>query len=195
VKLPADGTFAIPGDLAWSGQPDSWNPALPGTNANLHVTVLDTNQDIGIVASLSRTLLYYSAGTKQWGIQNTAAKNVATNLLERLWTNCRDNMGVSVGENRSDYSRFFGQAVFAPANWIGQMPNGDTITNNVTFYGLRTKYSQDPAFPALNNAYTAWVNAGSAGTFQSPQYHYHRFWAQVEVALANATYDVLFPDE
>ncbi len=195
VKLPADGSFAIPGDLAWSGQPDTWNPASPGTNANLHVTVLDTNQDIGIVASLSRTLLYYSAGTKQWGVQNTAAKNVATNLLERLWTNCRDNMGVSVAENRSDYSRFFGQAVFAPTNWIGLMPNGDTITNNVTFYGLRTKYSQDPAFPALNSAYTAWVNAGSVGTFQSPQYRYHRFWAQVEVALANATYDVLFPDE
>jgi len=195
VQLPADGTFAIPGDLAWSGQPDAWNPASPGANANLHVTVLNTNQDVGLVASLSRTLLYYSAATKQWGIQNTAAKNVATNLLERLWINCRDNVGVSVAENRSDYRQFFDQPIYAPASWIGHMPDGDTITNNVSFVGLRSKYLQDPSFPALKSAYTTWVNSGSVGSFQSPQYHYHRFWAQVEVALANATYDVLFPND
>jgi hypothetical protein len=75
------------------------------------------------------------------------------------------------------------------------MPNGNTITNNVTFLGLRSKYQQDPAFPALTNAYSSWVAGGRAGDFQSPQYHYHRFWAQVEVALANATYDLLFPGE
>jgi hypothetical protein len=75
------------------------------------------------------------------------------------------------------------------------MPDGDTITNNVSFVGLRSKYLQDPAFPALQSAYAMWVNSGSVGGFPSPQYHYHRFWAQVEVALANATCDVLFPND
>ena len=195
VQLPGDGSFAIPGDLGWSGQPDVWNPASPGSNANLHVTIMDWNQDLGITASLARTLLYYSAGTKRWATQDTASKDVAKALIDRLWANCRDSIGVSVGENRSDYTRFFEQAVYAPPGWIGHMPDGDTITNGVTFLGLRSKYMQDPAFPALTNAYSAWVAGGRVGDFQSPTYRYHRFWAQVEVALANATYDVLFPGE
>ena len=195
VQLPGDGSLAIPGDLAWSGQPDVWNPASPGSNSNLHVTVLNYNQDLGIVASLARTLLYYSAGTKRWATQHTASKDVAQALLERLWTNCRDSLGVSVEESRKDYTRFFEQAVYTPTNWIGHMPNGDTITNGVTFLGLRSQYQQDPAFPALTNAYSAWVAGGRVGDFQSPEYRYHRFWAQVEVALANATYDLLFPGE
>jgi hypothetical protein len=195
VQLPGDGSFAIPGDLGWSGQPEVWNPASPGSNANLHVTVLNHNQDLGIVASLARTLLYYSAGTKRWATHHTASKDVAQALLDRLWTNCRDPLGVSVEENRGDYVRFFEQTVYAPTNWIGHMPNGDTITNGVTFLGIRSKYQQDPAFPALTNAYSAWVAGGRVGDFQSPQYRYHRFWAQVEVALANATYDLLFPGE
>jgi hypothetical protein len=195
VQLPGDGSFAIPGDLGWSGQPDVWNPAAPGPNSNLHVTIANYNQDLGIVASLARTLLYYSAGTKQWAAQNTAAKDVARALIDRLWTNCRDSLGVSVGENRGDYTRFFEQTVYAPPGWIGHMPNGDTVTNGATFLGIRSKYLQDPGFPALTNAYSAWVAGGRVGDFQSPTYHYHRFWAQVEVALANATYDLLFPGE
>ncbi len=195
VQLPGDGTFAIPGDLVWSGQPDVWNPASPGPNSNLHVTIGNSNQDLGITASLARTLLYYSAGTRRWATQDTASKDVARALLDRLWANCRDSIGVSLSENRKDYSRFFEQASYTPANWIGHMPNGDSITNNVTFLGLRSQYQLDPAFPALTNAYSSWVAGGRTGDFQSPQYRYHRFWAQVEVALANATYDVLFPGE
>ncbi len=195
IQLPDDGTFAIPGDLGWSGQPDVWNPASPGTNSNLHVTIMNWNQDLGITASLARTLLYYSAATKRWATQDITSKEVAAALLDRLWASSRDNIGVSLGENRKDYTRFFEQAVYAPSGWIGYMPDGDTITNNVTFLGLRSKYQQDPAFSALTNAYSSWVAGGRAGDFQSPQYHYHRFWAQVEVALANATYDLVFPGE
>jgi Glycosyl hydrolase family 48/Calx-beta domain/Cellulose binding domain len=195
IQLPGDGTFAIPSTLVWSGQPDTWNPASPGTNANLHVTISNYGQDLGITASLARALLYYSAGTKRWTIQNTASKDAARALIDRLWTSSRDSMGVSFPETRMDYARFFEQKVFTPTNWLGHMPNGDTITNNVTFLGLRSKYQQDPSFPALTNAYSAWVAGGKVGDFPSPEYRYHRFWAQVEVALANATYDMLFPGE
>ena len=194
VQLPADGSFAIPSTLTWSGQPDVWNPASPGTNASLHVTVSDWGQDVGITASLARTLFYYSAATKQWGTQNTNALNVGLSLLDRLWTAGRDGKGVAIGEQRSDYSRFFEQTVYTPPGWTGKMANGDVITNGVTFLGIRTKYQQDPAFPALQSAYNTWVAGGRQGSFTSPVYHYHRFWAQVEVALANATYDMLFPD-
>ena len=195
TALPDDGSFAIPGDLGWSGQPDVWNPASPGANAGLHVTILNSNQDLGIAASLSRALLYYSAGTKRWTTQDTASKDVAKALLDRLWTNYRDGIGVSIGETRKDYSRFFEQNIYTPPSWIGHMPNGDTITNNVTFLNIRSKYQQDPAFPALTNAYSSWVAGGRSGDFQSPEYHYHRFWAQSEIALANATFDLLFPGE
>ena len=195
VQLPADGTFAIPSNLSWSGQPDTWNATAPGTNASLHVTVTSWGQDVGITASLARTLFYYSAATKQWSTQNTNALNVGLSLLDRLWTAGRDTKGVSIGEQRADYSRFFEQAVYTPPAWTGKMANGDVITNGVTFLGIRSKYKQDPAFPALQSAYNTWVTGGRSGAFVSPVYRYHRFWAQVEVALANATYDLLFPDE
>ncbi|MFO1476324.1 MAG: glycoside hydrolase family 48 protein [Verrucomicrobiota bacterium] len=195
IQLPDDGSFAIPGDLAWSGQPDAWNPSAPGANTGLHVTISNWGQDLGITASLARTLLYYSAGTKRWAVQDTASKAAAQALLDRLWMLNRDALGVSAPEHRQDYTRFFEQTVYTPPGWIGHMPNGDTITNNVTFLGLRSKYLQDPAFPALTNAYSAWVAGGKSGDFQSPEYRYHRFWAQAEVALANATFDMLFPGE
>jgi hypothetical protein len=193
VRLPVDGAFAIPGDLAWSGQPNVWNPAAPGTNTNLHVTILDWNQDAGVTASLARALIHYSAATQRWTVPNTAAQTTAKALLDQLWAAGRDQLGVSLGETRPDYAQFFDQPVYAPANWTGHMPDGDTITNGVTFLGLRSKYQNDPAFPALQAAYNAWVAGGSQGAFPSPVYHYHRFWAQVEIAMANAEYDYFFP--
>ena len=66
VALNEDGTFLVPQTLRWSGQPESWDPANPRANAGLHVEVLDRSGDVGVAASLARTLLYYSAARKQW---------------------------------------------------------------------------------------------------------------------------------
>ncbi len=191
----ANNSYSIPVTLGWSGQPDNWNATTPGANAGLHVTVTAVNQDVGISSSLARTLLYYAAGTKRWATENTVARETARTLLDRIWTNCRDEKGLSIPEKRADYRRFFEQQVYTPPGWSGQMPNGDTVMNGVSFINLRSKYRQDPAFPALLSAYENWVAGGRVGEFQSPTYRYHRFWAQVDAALANAEYDLLFPRE
>ena len=83
---------------------------------------------------------------------------------------------------RKDYNRF-DDGVYVPSAWTGRMPNGDPISNASTFLSIRTKYQADPAFPQVQ----AYLNGGPAPTFTS-----HRFWAQADIALANAEYDRLF---
>jgi hypothetical protein len=66
------------------------------------------------------------------------------------------------------------------------MPNGDAIDAASTFIGLRSDYRSDPAWPQVQ----AYLDGGAPPTFT-----YHRFWAQVDVALANAEYGRLFPND
>jgi hypothetical protein len=102
-----------------------------------------------------------------------------------MWTLYRDDIGVAVPETRRDYDRF-DDAVFVPSGFSGVMPNGDAIDAASTFIGLRSDYRSDPAWPQVQ----AYLDGGAPPTFT-----YHRFWAQVDVALANAEYGRLFPND
>ncbi len=196
VQLPPDGSFAVPSTLEWSGQPDTWNAAAPGANSALHVTVRSHSQDVGIAASVARSLLYYSAGEKRWaGKPHALAKATAETLLDRMWTLGRDAHGVALPERRGDYRRFFEEKVHVPNGWTGKLPTGAEVKSGATFLSLRPQYRKDPAFPALEQAWTQWDRGGRKGEFVSPEYRYHRFWAQVEVALANAEHEMLFSQE
>ncbi|MGE5598653.1 MAG: glycoside hydrolase family 48 protein, partial [Bacteroidota bacterium] len=187
TRLNADGTYAIPATLNWSGQPgmnwdaanQNWNAEDASFNAHLHVTVVDYTQDVGIAAAVAKTLAYYAAATG-----DTAARDLAQQLLDRMWTSYRDEKGVSVPEARADYDRFFDQTVYIPAGWSGTMPNGDPIAPGVTFLEIRSKYLNDPDFAKVQTAY-------QNGT--DPVFNYHRFWAQADIALANAVFGLLFP--
>jgi hypothetical protein len=64
------------------------------------------------------------------------------------------------------------------------MGSGDPINSSSTFLSIRSKYTNDPEWPKVQ----AYLNGGAVPTFR-----YHRFWAQVDVALANAEYGRLFP--
>ncbi len=90
---------------------------------------------------------------------------LARELVDRMWTLYRDERGVSNPE-RPDFTRLNGK-VHVPEGWTGKMPGGAAIRPGITFLDLRPKYRSDPDF-------------GKA------EFRYHRFWAQVEVALANA---------
>jgi hypothetical protein len=183
VQLPADGTYQIPSTLGWSGQPQTWTGAYVA-NAQLHVNVVSTTSDVGIAASLARTLSNYAAAkAKHAGAEDAAARNLARELLDRMWTLYRDDKGVSSVEEPDEYNRIFNQAVYVPAGWSGTMPNGDLIKPGVTFLDIRSKYKQDPSFASVQS---------TIANGQRPQMRYHRFWAQVEVALANADYARLF---
>jgi len=65
------------------------------------------------------------------------------------------------------------------------MPNGDPMDANSTFASIRTSYTKDPEWSKVE----AYLHGGPAPTFT-----YHRFWAQTDIALANATFAILYPD-
>jgi endoglucanase len=186
VKLTPNGSYEIPAGISWSGKPNTW---VAGSNTNvnsdLHVTVTSYNQDVGIAASLARAIIYYAAATQKHGTLDTASRDLAKALLDRMWTKYYDanGKGVSVVEARGDYKRMFEQEVYIPTGWAGKMPNGDEIKPGVKFLDIRSRYRLDPDFPALQSAYAAG---------KSFEKKYHRFWAQTDIALANAEYGYFF---
>ena len=180
VILEDDGTFAIPSNIDWSGQPDTWTGSYTG-NPNLHVTVESYGQDLGVTGSLANTLLYYAKAAG-----DDEARYIAQELLDRMWNLYRDDKGVAAPELREDYVRFFEQEIAIPAGWSGTMPNGDVIEPGVTFLDIRSKYLNDPDYRKLEAAYLAG---------EDPEFTYHRFWAQCDVAIANGVYSILFEEE
>jgi hypothetical protein len=186
TTINADGSFLIPDTLNWSGQPATWNASNPAANTNLHVTVTVRGQDLGVAAAYAKLLEYYAAKSG-----NAAAKTLAKQLLDGIWRNT-DSIGVSVPETRTDYNRFTQvwnsstqQGLFVPAGWTGTMPNGDVIKSGDTFLDIRSWYTSDPQWSKVQT----YLNGGAA-----PVFNYHRFWAQSDVAMANADYGMLFPN-
>ncbi|MEW2613660.1 glycoside hydrolase family 48 protein [Streptomyces sp. NPDC047880] len=168
-----DGTFRIPSTLQWSGQPDTWNASSPGSNSGLHVTVADYTNDVGVAAAYAKTLTYYADRSG-----DTEAAAAAKKLLDGMWANHQDALGVAVPENRADYNRF-DDRVFIPSGWTGTMPNGDAINSSSTFESIRSFYEDDPAWSKVES-----YLAGGA----VPSFTYHRFWAQADIALAMGAY-------
>ncbi|GAB1338802.1 glycoside hydrolase family 48 protein [Streptomyces sp. E-15] len=168
-----DGTYRIPSTLQWSGQPDTWNASSPGSNSGLHVTVADYTDDVGVAAAYARTLTYYAAKSG-----DTAAKSTAKALLDGMWDNHQDSLGIAVPETRTDYGRF-GDKVYVPSGWTGTMPNGDAINASSTFASLRSFYRSDPNWSKIET----YLKGGAA-----PVFTYHRFWAQADIAMAMGSY-------
>jgi hypothetical protein len=178
-SITSDGVYKIPSDLSWTGAPATWNPSSPSANTNLHVTVDSHTNDIGVAGSYAKVLTYYAAKSG-----NTAAKAYAKALLDGIWANNQDSQGVSVTEERKDYSRF-NEKIYVPSGWSGKMPNGDPINSSSTFISIRSFYKSDPDWPKVQ----AYLDGGSA-----PKFNYHRFWAQADVATALAVYGELYPN-
>jgi uncharacterized repeat protein (TIGR02543 family) len=188
VHLFEDGGFEIPATLQWTGAPETWVPESPVENTNLHVTVSDYGQDLGIAGCLAKALIYYAAATREYETLDTEAQLLAKEILDRMWNLYYDvdGKGVAAPEPRGDYTRFFEQEIYIPDGWTGVMANGDVIEPGVSFIDIRSGYRDDPDFPALEAAY----NAG-----EDYEAKYHRFWAQADIALANAEYGRLFESD
>ncbi|MFE4702566.1 glycoside hydrolase family 48 protein [Streptomyces sp. NPDC056738] len=173
TTINPDGTYQIPSTLQWSGAPDTWNASSPGANSGLHVTVADYTNDVGVAAAYAKTLSYYAAKSG-----NTQAKTTAKALLDGMWNNYQDGLGIAVPETRADYNRF-NDSVYVPSTFTGTMPNGDAINSSSTFASLRSFYKNDPAWSKIQ----AYLAGGAA-----PSFTYHRFWAQADIALAMGSY-------
>ncbi|MDQ7905301.1 glycoside hydrolase family 48 protein [Phytohabitans sp. ZYX-F-186] len=173
-------TYQVPSTLQWTGQPGgNWSSGTTSVNnSNLHVTVVDHTTDVGVTGAYARTLTYYAAKSG-----DTQAATTAKALLDAV-LNHKDDKGVSVPETRADYNRF-DDPVYVPSGFTGTMPNGDPINSNSTFLSIRSFYEDDPDFPKVE----AYLNGG-----QAPTFNYHRFWAQVDVAMALHDYDRLIGD-
>ncbi len=143
-----------------------------------HVTVTGSGDDVGTAASYAKLLSFYAARSG-----DAAARDMAEAILDRMWKKYRDAKGVAQPEVRKDYKRF-GDHVYVPAGWKGTMPNGDAIDGSSTFVSIRSRFKSDPDWSRVE----AYLRGGEA-----PSFVYHRFWAQSEIATANATYGLLFP--
>jgi hypothetical protein len=137
------------------------------------VTVADYTNDVGVAAAYAKTLSYYAAKSG-----NAQAKTTAKALLDGMWSNYQDGLGIAVPETRADYNRF-DDTVYVPSGWSGKMPNGDTINSTSTFTSLRSFYKNDPNWSKIE----AYLAGGAA-----PSFTYHRFWAQADIALAMGSY-------
>jgi hypothetical protein len=184
-----DGSFEIPSNMEWSGQPDTWEGSYTG-NPDLHVTVYEWGKDLGITGSLANLLSYYAARALEDGDKGLGAeaKETANKLLNLMWDNYRDEKGIAIPEVRSDYDRFFEEGgVYIPKNWKGTNAQGATIQNGMTFLDMRPAYREDPDFDRLQECY-------DNGTMDEFTMTYHRFWAQVDIAMAYGVYGMLFDE-
>ncbi|WP_109302423.1 glycoside hydrolase family 48 protein [Aquimarina sp. AU474] len=186
VRLIGTGDFEIPATLEWTGEPDTWNSSNPGSNSNLSVTVTDYGKDLGVAASMAKALIYYAAATQKYATLDTDSRDLAKEVLDRMWNTYRDDKGVSSPEDRGDYKRIFEEEVYVPQGFTGTMANGDVIQPGVSFLDIRSGLKNDPDYARLKTAY----DAGQDFTQR-----YHRSWAQMEVALANAEYGFFFGND
>jgi hypothetical protein len=139
-----------------------------------------------VAGAYARTLIYYGAKAA-----NTQAQTTAKALLDAVLAR-KDARGVSVPETKADYNRFddaynssTGQGLYVPPGFTGTMPNGDPINSSSTFLSIRSFLQDDQDWPKVE----AYLNGGAA-----PVFNYHRFWAQVDVAMALHDYDRLIGD-
>ncbi len=180
TKLKSDGTYEIPSTLEWSGEPDTWTGKAT-ENSNLRCKVKDYTNDVGVTAAYAKALIYYAAATeKHNGTMHSESKTTARELLDRMWTNYRDDKGVAIPEEREDYKRFFDE-VYIPKGFNGTNAQGAQIKSGVTFIDLRPDYRKDPDYLKIEDA----VKNG-----KNPVMTYHRYWAQADIAMANAMYHI-----
>lgn len=158
-------SYRLPDHLEWSGIPP-----------NVHVKVATYGNDVGPASGTARILSYYAAKT-----QNSTVKNIAKKLLDGIWQH-QTSIGVTIEETMDAYNQF-NTEVYVPPGWFGKYPTGDAIDSEATFLSLRSFYKKDKNFPLVEK----FLNGGEA-----PKMLYHRFWTQCDIAIAQATYGLLF---
>lgn len=211
ATVPAPGEFWIPSNLEWSGQPDTWNGFGNHTgNANLHVVTKNPGQDTGVLGSYIKALTFYAAATKaeegSFTALGTQAEGLAKSLLDTAW-NYNDGIGIVTTEERADYHRYFTKEIYFPDGWTGTFGQGNTLPGNDTvpsdpskggngvyasYTDVRPNIVNDPQWAYLLDKYTnSWNPQTQTWDGGAPEFVYHRFWSQVDMATAYAEYDRL----
>lgn len=211
ATVAAPGDFWIPSNLEWQGQPDTWNGYNNHTgNANLHVVTKDPSQDVGVLGSYIKVLTFFAAATKaEYGSYTPLggqAGQLAKSLLDTAWGS-NDGVGITKSEARADYFRYFTKEIYFPAGWSGTYGQGNTIPGNNTvpsdpakggngvyasYADVRPEIKNDPNWQYLEDKYnSSWNPQTGKWENGAPEFTYHRFWSQVDMATAYAEYDRL----
>lgn len=211
ATVSAPGEFWIPSNLEWSGKPNNWNGFSNHTgNSNLHAVTKNPGQDTGVLGSYIKALTFFAAGTKAENGSFTAlgaqAEQLSKSLLDVAW-NYNDGIGIATTEARGDYYRYFTKEVYFPNGWSGTFGQGNTIPGSsavpsdpakggngvyASYTDIRPNIVNDPEWQSLLNKYTtSWNPQTKAWDNGAPEFTYHRFWSQVDMATAYAEYDRL----
>ncbi|MCR8657947.1 glycoside hydrolase family 48 protein [Paenibacillus endoradicis] len=211
ATVSAPGEYWIPSNLEWDGQPNTWNGYSNATpNAGLTVVTRNPGQDAGVLGSYVKALTFFSAGTKaelgNYSSLGVEAHQLAKSLLDAAW-GYNDGVGITTIEARADYNRYFTKEVFFPIGWSGTFGQGNTIPGNQTipsdpakggngvyagYTDIRPNITSDPDWQYLVDKYnTSWNPQTKQWDDGAPEFTYHRFWSQVDIATAYAEYDRL----
>jgi hypothetical protein len=79
----------------------------------------------------------YAAGDADLG---KVSLYLAQQLVDRVWSIGRDNIGLTRTDHNGSMARFFSQPVWVPVDYNGTMPNGDAIKNGISFLDIRSMY-------------------------------------------------------
>ncbi|XP_060536285.1 exoglucanase B-like [Cylas formicarius] len=168
-NIKFDGnSYSVPNFLTLSGVPPS-----------VSVSIQSSFNAIGTASATARILSYYAAKTN-----NAEAKNVAKELLDRMWALHQTQKGVSITETKDNYNTGFNTKVNIPLNgWTGTYPNNVPINADSTFLSIRPWFKDDPEWYKVEN----YLAGGPA-----PQFNFHQMIEQADIAISLATYGLLF---
>lgn len=196
-------------NLNWDGTGDYsafWN-ASTVPNPNLICDIVPdpvgTPPDLGVASAWAYLLTVYAKAKQNLNkfdtdVVVTFGASTATHtgrqafdfakiMVDRIWDNYRDAYGIATDEKRADYRRM-SNPVYVPATFTGTTPTGDTVNQSSTFISIRSFLQTDPKWAEVQ-AYIA-----NPIPINEPVFRYHRFWAQVEFAVACAALEKHFSD-
>jgi len=164
-------------NLQWEGTPDDWRSAnfnKYNLNSSLHGTASSEGLDLGVATSMAKALFWYSMKDN-----DDKGLMIVRDIVDAV-KNYADELGYSDRETHEEYDHMF-EETYIPAGWVGKNAQGATIKSGVTFIDIRPKYKQDPDWAQVEDYY----NGGG-----SPEFRYHRFWAQTEIMITNGLMEI-----
>ncbi len=173
---PADAPGPRTSSTRWQG----WEGSGPG-DPNYGAEVKSWGHDVGLMGAFVKCLIFYKQGLQKHGHTSKYPvdfyKYLAKTILDVMWKNFKDDLGISAPEIRTDYVRF-------------------TDTNISTVY-----FPEGKQFPKIGNQTNVYISAGNHAFAETrPDYGepipsdykftYHRTWQQAAFALALGYYSL-----
>lgn len=199
TKPNTEGTYEYLPSLKWDSTGDYaafWSGSnVP--NPNLHCAISDIGLDLGVAAGWVQIVIQYCYAKKvqTGGLTGVVPNGTATyqqlldkamKFLDSIFNNYRDEKGFGVVEPMASLNRLNDKLWVPPQVGTMKMPDGSNVKNNeTTFLSMRKFYKNTEIWPQVES----YLNGGPV-----PSQKYHRFWAQVDVAVSYAMLEKFFPE-